>query len=750
VAKDRGHNTWVAALVSALENGAPLDLAPGEDVDPTQAAGWPGSRRLPGEALRAALLKPGVKPDPRGLRIRAAHITGLTDLADLEVQYGLHFDSCAFDQPADWRRLTVAYLSLTRCAMPALNLGEADISGDLSLRATTFSNARGVALGLDRASIKRYALLDSMTVTGEVWALGASIGSDLSLQGASLTNKGEKALVLEGAEIKGSLRLDSAIVTGEVFAPAATIGGQLNLQGANLTNEGGTALVLSQIDIRSHALLNNMTVIGAVWALSATIGGKLDMHHAKLTNEGGSALVLDQIQIKGEAHLDPVTVTGAIQALGATIVGALYLQGATLTNKGGIALKLDRAEIKGDVLLNPVTVTGAVHAVGATITGVLNLQGASLTNPGGTALEVGRAEIEGHALLNRVVVTGAIRAADATIGSQLVLEDATLINPGGEALDLTLAQIKNGAQLSPAKVTGELRAAAATIGGQLDLEGATLTNEGGDALVLQSARLSDLWLMPSAVKGTIRLDGAQIAVLITPARKNEMKVLTGNELYASGWRLGDVRGRIREDPRAAADWLGRDSTAKEFVAQPWHELANVYERNGQPADARRMRSKAAWGVTHKSPWWSKLIRWIYGLLTGHGYYPLIAAVWLTVAIGASWLIVETQADVFTPTAANQKVAWKSPPTAGQSAAPITGATPCNELQDRSSCLRPLLYAFDNALPGTLATGQAAQWTANGARGVDTLVLVALGALKIFSWILVVLLIAGVTGLLRKT
>ena len=66
----RDHAAWVEALVKALEDGTALDLAPGEGVDVTQAAGWPASRQLPGEALRAALLGAGVKPDPRGLRIR--------------------------------------------------------------------------------------------------------------------------------------------------------------------------------------------------------------------------------------------------------------------------------------------------------------------------------------------------------------------------------------------------------------------------------------------------------------------------------------------------------------------------------------------------------------------------------------------------------------------------------------------------------------------------------------------------------
>jgi hypothetical protein len=42
--------------VQTLQDGNMLDLAPGEDVDVGQAAGWPASRRLPGEALRGALV----------------------------------------------------------------------------------------------------------------------------------------------------------------------------------------------------------------------------------------------------------------------------------------------------------------------------------------------------------------------------------------------------------------------------------------------------------------------------------------------------------------------------------------------------------------------------------------------------------------------------------------------------------------------------------------------------------------------
>jgi hypothetical protein len=578
VDEDRDHDAWVAKLVQALKDGTPLDLVPFEDhVDLSQAAEWPVSRRLPGDALREALLKPDVRPDPRGLWIRAAYITGLADLANLRLAYGLHFDSCAFEQAAFWPGLTIANLHLTDCATPALTLNDACIDGRLDLR------------GLYAA---------------EVRAIAATIG-ELALQGAILGKKGGIALSLDGAEIKGAAFLQSVNVTGAVRAFNATVGGELNFQGAIVTNEGGVAL---------H---------------------------------------LDGVEIRGGAFLNPVDVTGAVRALHATVGSELNLQGATLTNKkGGDALNLDGAEIKGQALLQCVCVNGAVRAFNASVSSTLNLQGATLTN-----------------------------------------------------------------------------------------------KKGGDALNLQTARLGYLNLGLAAVTGTIALDAAQITVLTTPEK--HMTVLIDSELSASGWHLGDVRGGIRHDRKAAAAWLSRENAAKEFVPQPWHELANVYERNGQPADARWMRRRAAQGVTRTSPWWSKPIRWLYDALTGHGYYPLRAAGWLILAIVASGIIVYTSSAVFTPTAAN-KAAWQAPPPAGQPAPPITGATPCQDLQDRASCLNPVLYAFDNALPGTLATGQAAQWTANGAEGPNTWIPYTLGCLKLASWILVALLLAGVTGLLRKT
>jgi hypothetical protein len=166
----RDHKAWVAVLLQKLEDGTPLDLAPGEDVDLTQAVDWPVSRRLPGEALRAALLEPNVNADPRGLTIRAAYITGITDLANLRLSYGLHFKFCAFQRSANWSRLAVVSLELRECTAPAIMLLDAQIGGSLDLGSTTIIHEGRKALSLDRASIKGSVFLGPLTVIGEVRA----------------------------------------------------------------------------------------------------------------------------------------------------------------------------------------------------------------------------------------------------------------------------------------------------------------------------------------------------------------------------------------------------------------------------------------------------------------------------------------------------------------------------------------------------------------------------------------------------
>lgn len=76
---------------------------------------------------------------------------------------------------------------------------------------------------------------------------------------------------------------------------------------------------------------------------------------------------------------------------------------------------------------------------------------------------------------------------------------------------------------------------------------------------------------------------------------------------------------------------------------------------------------------------------------------------------------------------------------------ITGATSPSELASNYPPFSPPLYALDSALPSTTG-GQTGAWRLTSTGWIP----VVLNILKIIAWISSALLLAGVTGLLRKT
>jgi hypothetical protein len=83
-------------LVDYVTCGELLDLAGGEPVDEAAMRSWDSSR-----TVRAAVLRDIVRgrlapePDPHGLRLRGARITGRLDLENLTTKVGVELsDSC--------------------------------------------------------------------------------------------------------------------------------------------------------------------------------------------------------------------------------------------------------------------------------------------------------------------------------------------------------------------------------------------------------------------------------------------------------------------------------------------------------------------------------------------------------------------------------------------------------------------------------------------------------------------------------
>ena len=417
-----------------------------------------------------------------------------------------------------------------------------------------------------------------------------------------------------------------------------------------------------------------------------------------------------------------------------------------LTHVALPGLSLDSAHVAGNVEMSRLRSTGEVRAFGVHIGGQLVLAEAKLTNPDGNALNLDGASITADAFLSNLEAAGQVWALGLHVGGQLVLAEAKLTNPNGNALNLDGADITAGAYLNNLDAVGQVRAPGAHIGGQLVLKEAKLTSSDGDALNLSWAILDHLVLSEIfTAEGGMDLSFTSIRVLsVGKARPdNGLPPLSG----AQGWTLGSVHGFLRTDRKSARAWLDTIDTRprvggrREFASQPWKEMAKIYDQIGQPEDARWLRFWAARRTTRVAPWTSKLIRWPYAGLVGYGYYPAIVIGWLAVLWVTALVLCSLNTSAFTPTLPGASTVTITNSTTQPEKVSATGATP---RPAGYPAFDARLFAVDTALPAA-ATGQSNAWRITE----NTWMQGIFAAIKGFSWLLTVLLLAGITGILRK-
>jgi hypothetical protein len=211
-------------------------------------------------------------------------------------------------------------------------------------------------------------------------------------------------------------------------------------------------------------------------------------------------------------------------------------------------------------------------------------------------------------------------------------------------------------------------------------------------------------------------------------------------------------GSIAVDPKVARDWLdtvdrARSADADDSVlvlsspAQPWAELARVYEDNGQPVDARRLRYAWARRANRHSPPAATLVQTLYRITSGYGHYPFLALAWLVLLFVAAFTITSVAHDDFT-TPTTRVIADHEFPGAEASGAPgrVTAGL-CENPEWDTSCLNSIEYAFGVTLAPAI---KASAW--EPPPGPTAYIL---HAFRTLSWIFVGFLLAGLTGLLRK-
>ncbi|WP_310773635.1 hypothetical protein [Mycobacterium sp. Z3061] len=568
--------------------------------------------------------------------------------------------------------------------------------------------------------------------------------SDSVLKELVLDGSKAQGLSLDGAQIAAGVSAEGDFeVEGEFSAIGLHLGGELSLRGATLHNADGTALNLEGAAIPGNVFLSDgFRSYGVVVASGARIGGTLVLVHATLkgpqrTNQDrndpdNDALAINGAEIAGGLIADDAfEAQGRIKASGLKTPAAILLSGAKLRNYGSVALTLDGAEV-GDVFADKgFDTAGEIRAVGINIRGQLVLTGANLRNRGDDALSLHDAKIAGGLFADDLQVDGGVHAHGAEIGLSLQLNRMAVFNADSISMRFDNARVHGDTSAIGLIAFGEVRAAGACFDGQLDLRRADLRNPGNTALTLAHTKIRVLNLQSVRTVGRLSLHRAEVSDLRTCE-------YPPGPLIATGWAISDVHGPLRSEVRGttvvsgwsrARDWLLTDPDG--VTAQPWKALADAYERNGDPAGGRRLRFEAAKEVTRQSPPWSRTVGTAYGLLVGHGYYPRRAAIWLIAVLALSLILVANAREDFVPV---------------QQGKSYTAEDPCSTHTDYR-CFASLSYTIGNVLP-TIGSSASPDWII----APDATLWLASGLplLKLASWALAAILVAGVTGLLRKT
>jgi len=532
-------------------------------------------------------------------------------------------------------------------------------------------------------------------------------------------------LDLRGIAVHGDLRLIGIDADGTVDAEDARIGRQLLLSEATLHQPDGVALVLSGASIGGRVALDRLNAVGEVNAIGVRSGGEMDLTDAVIalpeTREVRTVLRLGGADIGGNLQLARMVTHGEVRAPGIRVAGQVDAADAQLTGRAGRALQLNRARIEGSLFLENAVVHADVRIIGAKIGGQLFLSGSRLSSDA-FALLLGGTEVAGNVYLIGARFTGLFSARGAVIRGRIRARDATFTDPGW-AIEFDRMTVEGDIELTGATVTGKA-SMAGSFRTSLDLTDATFGR-----LSLAEADIGTLVLDGTTADG-IDFSGTSITHLVT-GRRPLPRIVT-----AHGWRVGMLGAASRSStaaaPAGASEQSGpltRDEATRwldgaqaqsaagssGFSQQPWKALAQAFADLGQPEDARRLRFRASRRATRAASPFARAPRRLYGATVGYGYYPGLVVFWLA----GLYLVALTAASiaVFQPTRPDAT-------TAGDK-------------------VIPWLFAVDTALPAA-ATGEAAAWSV-----VDPFWGLLFGAIRVVGWVLISLLIAGVTGIIRK-
>ena len=783
---DGGLTPLESQMVAKAETGELVDHGEGP-FSLAEMQAWPEEWTVRAAVLRHLLVGEQWTVDMKGVRLRGVRISGLLDLDAATLRCPLMLDMCYLEagEPACLSFANASHISLARCQLAGLTgrkftakeldlsgstltgplqLVGADIGGELICTGAKLNGRDHDGNAMVAGSMKTggtVRLDGAFTAAGAVRLVGADIGGHLNCSGAKLNGKNDdgNALAADGLKVGGSVFLDGAFTAaGAVRLGDADIHGQLICHGAKLNgkNNDGNALAAFSLTVGDTVFLDGaFTAAGTVQLGDADIGGNLVCSGAELNgkNDDGDALAADGVKVGGSVFLDGAfTAAGTVQLGDADIGGNLVCSGAKLNGKNddGDALAADGLTVGGVVFLDgEFTAAGKVQLGGADIGDDLVCSGAELNgNNDGDALAAVEAQIRGSVFFDAgFTAAGAVRLVGADIRRDFNCSGAEL-NGMGNALVADNVKIGGNVVLGTGlTAAGTISFNSAHVDGSMKLVPAAMAGAYKFALTAAGANIKGklLWAPQSQISGHVNLEAAKVGELEDNWRGERRKTgywPTDGRLRLDGFTYSRFSGDQQATVKQRLDWIRSQYQQllgiswMGYVCQPYQQLANVYWKAGQDTEARKVaiaRRIDLRTYANLNPY-RKVGNWLLEKTIKYGYQSWRAGAGLAVLYGAIWLLVTIA----------QHTHGIMPVGNIKGLDPVPTATTCTS---NYPCFAPAGYAVDIVIP-IINVNQDQYWGPNGQAWGYAWV-TGIWVASVLGWILVTLLVAGLTGLTRR-
>jgi hypothetical protein len=665
----------------------------------------------------------------------------------------------------------------------AVSLLGAMVAGDLNCQGGAFYNPGEIALWADGITVKGRAFLrQGFRAKGKVSLISATIAVNLDCNGGRFLDAGGLTLNASGIHVGGPVFLGQGFhAEGEVRLVGAIIGSDLDCGGGAFHNPGKTALQADGMTVKGRAFLRQgFQAEGAVSLISTTIAGDLDCSGGVFLNTNGNALNASWAHVDGPVFLNQsFHAEGEVSLLGATIAGFFNCEDGVFHNPGKTALQANGIKIGSVALLRTLArsdkgfrAEGAVSLISATVAGDLDCGGATFYNPGEIALDINGSQVGGGVFLRwGFRATGEVCMVRTTIGGHLdcggrLRATGNLDYRGGifcnPTKDAVSAAINADSLHTGGSVLlrwgfhaeGEVRLVGASIDGDLDCGGGTFHNAGKSALNMVRGQVRGAVMMWQGFRteGRLSLAHATAGLLID----EEASWPASRHLLLQGFIYTTIAGPT--DAKARRAWLERQPTTP-FSPQPYQQLAKVLRETGHEAAAKRIliAQEKARRKHGELGWWARGWSMLLGATIGHGYRPWQALLWAVfwVTLGGILFDAGYDKEIMIPAKAE---AYDTTKKTRQE----TAFYPA---------FNRWLYSLDTFVP-IINFGQKdywgpqvacntsvaikGGWTNSAAKGGIRLCIFGIRVLYLYrwlhiivGWVLITLVVAGFTGLVRK-